>query len=193
MSVFWSRKNKWRFEMSNPYETPSSLEGEQEAGFKGGHQWLLWAWGIAFFLNMPVPVWLGISFTTRVSCWGIAITAAIFLMAGVILCLCFKRVGQCLVIGSFLTALSQFVPVLHLFAGIVAMDLTRDLGLSGSNPVSNDGAIRFIFPTILGVAWVSCLTGAMIAICGVSMGGLVRFFFPRFVNFLLPVDSHNAA
>ena len=173
--------------MSNPYEAPQSSGISRIPKVASVEFRLLWAWALVFILNLPVPIFFAVPFSTRYSLFGLAGILLLFLLAGLVVCRQFARLGQCLVAGSLLTALSQFVPLLQLFSGLVAISSAQSLGFTIDNPNSNDGAIRFLLPSITGIIWTGLVAGGIIACCAIATGLILRLLFPKILNYLLPI------
>ena len=173
--------------MSNPYEAPRSSETTRIPEAQRGKFRLLWAWGLVFLLNLPVPIILAMPFTTRYSLFGLVAIVALFLSLGLVVCRRFAGFGQCLVAGGLLTALSQFIPFLQLFSGLVAINSAQSFGFTIDNPQSNDGAIRFLLPSMLGVIWTALVTASIIGGCAISLGLILKMLFPKLLDYLLPI------
>ncbi|MDB2687667.1 hypothetical protein N9Y42_10695 [Mariniblastus sp.] len=178
--VFWQNPSKFKTQMSNPYESPS-LRGEVSRPPISNAVRRIWSWPVVFALNLPIAVLLGRHFLNPSSIIGVAAIVALLFLAGLMVCWRFPLIGQSLIIGSLLTAISQLLPILHLVLGMIALSSAQDLGLVSDNPDSNDGFVRFLLPSIASGAWVALVVGSGIAVCALSIGGILRAIFAKWL------------
>lgn len=79
-------------------------------------------WTGVFFVNLPVPMLLGLVVTSnKGGATGMFAAVTAVFSAGLVLCGCFPRLGQVLIRGAGAVALLQTVPLLQVGAGVLAI------------------------------------------------------------------------
>jgi len=114
----------------NPYEAPSAnspLPAAQSPSIFFQKPWVVQsAWFLAVAINLPVPLMFGFSLTAvGAARLGMLIGIAAVYGTGVWICVHRAEVMWRLIVGSVFTALSQFLPMLHMLVGIVAMGISK--------------------------------------------------------------------
>ena len=99
--------------------------------------WAGW-WTLVFAANMPVPVFLGLmAVGSDGGAWGLFGGLVVLYWIGFALCLFRFRVGRSLVLGGVIVALSQLVPIMHVFCGSFGLTMWDEIG--GQSFFSDEG------------------------------------------------------
>lgn len=113
------------------------------------------AWPLALVSNMIVPLFFGLDFTYEQGRAGMLVATVLFLLAGWGLCYVKPNAARRLIAGSTLTAISQFFPILQIFAGVVAIGIADRMGLSRESTDGNLAQVSelggFIMTVVVGV------------------------------------------
>ena len=113
----------------NPYAAPMvhdfATSGEVTATFVTKPAVLQSAWLLAVLINLPIPIMFGAGVVVGPARFGMLLGTVVVYAVGVWLCLVQSGIMWRLILGSLLTALSQFWPVLHMLVGLIAMGISR--------------------------------------------------------------------
>lgn len=116
----------------NPYAAPIvseiTTESHKPPGLINKPSVLQTAWLLAVLLNLPVPIMFGESAVSDARALvGLPLGIAAVYFTGVLVCL--QRSGPMwrLIVGSGITALSQFFPFAHMMIGLLAMGLSESI------------------------------------------------------------------
>lgn len=114
---------------SNPYSAPSmqdiAISTEVASAFFLKTRVVQSAWALAVLINLPIPVMFGSDVARGELRIGMVIGVLAVYGVGAWCCTMRPSVMWRLIVGSGLTALSQFFPVLHLVVGTIAMGISR--------------------------------------------------------------------
>ena len=133
-------------------------------------RWRRW-WPLALALNLIVPLMFGLPMTDHGGRIGMVAAIGLLWYLGHRICGASDAFGRALVIGSFLVAATQFLPVLQFFSGIVSVAIARALGqgspgndewAAGLSELGGLIATGFTGLTLMGAA----------AFCGAIVSGL---------------------
>lgn len=157
----------------NPYQAPTSghspsLEMNQVEQQPAS----VAAWVLVYSLNLPVPFFFGIVVTDGTGKFGMVLAVVVLLAAGVFATRRYPRTLTAISIGGLVTALSQFYPMLQMFAGMAALFVTEALSLSDSGAVGAGGFENV--GTVLGGFCATCITAFIEIIVAAMVGGLVQ-------------------
>lgn len=95
------------------------LETDQSPGWSSERAAL---WTAVFFLNLPVPMFLGLFVTSnRGGGFGMLVAVVAVWVTVLVLCGSSPRVGQVVIRGATVVAWSQLLPVLQVGAGVLAI------------------------------------------------------------------------
>jgi hypothetical protein len=103
-------------------------------------------WLSVVLINLPLPVFFGIASSQGFGRFGMPVGIGLVTAVGWLLCRQFPDFMRKLSIGSVLTALSQFYPMLHIFVGAWAVALCGGAGGGGRDL---DGIFQVTAATIL--------------------------------------------
>jgi hypothetical protein len=78
-------------------------------------------WIVAFHLNLLMPGMLGLIITDGPAHWGMLVGIIICLTFGLVLVCSSKHLGTLLIRGAWPVAALQFLPMMHMFIGAVAV------------------------------------------------------------------------
>lgn len=86
-------------------------------------KWIL-AWTVAYAANLIIPLYFGLLVCGKTESWlGMAMGVLVWWALPAPICFWSGRIRVALVIGAGFVAITQFIPMIHLIAGIVAIDL----------------------------------------------------------------------
>ena len=102
------------------------------------------------------------------------VSAILFLlMAGVFATSRFPRLLSALQVGGVVTAVSQFLPILHMFAGVVAMSVTHQIvATAGAN--ADDFNVMPECTLFVGGFCATFITAGIVLFVAAAIGGLVQ-------------------
>lgn len=174
-------------EDANPYRAPGSIEPEASKPPTAERRQLLRllaAWTVVCLLNMPLPAFFGWASASERGRAGMVAGAAALLFLGGSICVAWRKYGWALVIGGVPIGLSQFLPILHVMAGLVAMAIGEWLG----QVEVSDAAVMQIRSETGGFV-VTIITG-MLLMAGAMLAGLfIRAVAPSRWRKEAPCDS----
>lgn len=150
----------------NPYLAPQVTDAVSSPNATIRVVSLRIAWIVAVLINLPIPVMFGISMTKGVGRLGMVVGTILVSIVGLQLCRTKAFLMLRLCIGSVLTALSQFYPVLQMLVGIVGVGISRFV-CSPFSPGSGDlsGPVEVTLATVL--------TGLGLILPSIGMGFVV--------------------
>ena len=162
---------------TNPFSPPTVSESATKPRKRSKlfHEALLVAWPFVFGANMIVPLLFGRNLIENRGSLGMALAAIILLIAGWIPFVVWPRLAYRLSLGSIVTALLQFFPLLHLFAGLIGFAITAELGLAveGTDISSEEVTSE------LGGFVITAITGSCLLLFSLGVGTFVFVFIDR--------------
>lgn len=111
----------------NPYSPP---ESEPELQHRPRQKSALIAWCVVFAANLPVPFFMSMTVISGVAYWGMTFAILCLLLLSCQLVNQFPRFMQAVRIGGVGTAISQLMPLLHIFLGMFALNLATTIGFA---------------------------------------------------------------
>lgn len=163
----------------NPFASPSAeaaeedLRRQDEEPLSTSSGAALVRWSLAYLLNMPVAFMFGWMGTNPSGHVGMCLGIALLIGLGGLLTYRSRALGQVLIRGHFLFALTQFYPILQMMAGMVAAGLIEVLGFEEPSMNGRDGLGPL--PAII----ATLIVGLQIAFASTAIGGLLRLITPR--------------
>lgn len=131
------------------------------------YEWL-WGWTLVYLMNLPLPFTFGLAFTQPDGLVGMLLGVIVLWTVGMAVCAWPGRLRKAMAFGATFVALCQFVPILHLFVGGVALESWEEFSghrLSGGGSLSNLGAFAVTLMTgqplmvlALAIGWLGCWT-----------------------------------
>jgi hypothetical protein len=133
-------------------------------------------WTLVFLGNLPVPVWFATGVSSGNGVVGLIAGLAVLYWVGLVLCAGRFRVGRSLVQGGTAVALSQFIPLLQISCGALAIGIWEEMsGFSlwgyGSRSNANDQPALYN----LGMFVVVLMTAQPMWIIAVLLGAFFRW------------------
>ncbi|MEX1222975.1 MAG: hypothetical protein WEA31_00360 [Pirellulales bacterium] len=162
--------------MTNPYASPESSDASAAQDGRIARRidtFAVFAWPIVFGVNLIVPALFGAEVTDEQGALGMMAACIMWLVLGWSLCLLHAPFARRLIVGSVLTALSQVFPIIHLIAGMFAIDIATALGLhlGQDHPVGN-------VTSEFGGFFVTLLVGGILIACAVVAGLVAGVVLP---------------
>ena len=162
---------------TNPFSPPTVSDNvtKPRKKLRRFHEVLVVAWPFVFGANMIVPLLFGRNLIENRGSLGMALAAIMLLLAGWMLFVVWPPLAYRLSLGSIVTALLQFFPLLHLFAGLIAFAITVNLGLAvdatdfSSEEVTSE----------LGGFVITAITGSCLLLFSLGVGTFVFIFTDR--------------
>jgi hypothetical protein len=154
----------------NPYSPPKSAETRSYQIGDGGDRGtttILVAWFAVFVVNLIVPLLFGLMVTTSGGRIGMAIAVIVFFAAGCWICANFRKIGNLLIIGGIPIGLSQVLPILQMFSGLVGNAICHALRLMDEFGET---------PKELGGFLVTLITGAILMTASAGSGFVIQRF-----------------
>jgi hypothetical protein len=159
----------------NPYEVSASVAAGDitEAPIEASYRKKLITWIVVFLLNLPLPLFFGSSMVAGAGVVGMVSAILFLLMAGVFATSRFPRLLSALQVGGVVTAVSQFLPILHMFAGVVAMSVTHQIvATAGAN--ADDFNVMPECTLFVGGFCATFITAGIVLFVAAAIGGLVQ-------------------
>lgn len=158
----------------NPYSPPTEAAADPVVppppAERGSKVNLLVAWPVVLGVNLLVPLLFAAELLGPRGWSGVLVAVALFLVGGWWLCLAHSGIAKRLLVGSGVVAFSQFLPILHLIAGVIAVEVGLFLEVISSQ---GDNAIGPEIKTFLGGMLVTTLTGLILAVVALIIGSLL--------------------
>ena len=159
----------------NPFAAPTVQDNAPNSSRASDPLKPHFAWFCMFVINLPVPLYFGFGVTSEVGRIGMPLGIAAVYLCGVWSCTAAPRIMYRLNIGSSVVAVSQFLPMLHVIVGIMALSICQSV-FGGQQGTTGDmtGIAEITSATILtgiGLIIPSVVFGTII----VAMLGLDRY------------------
>ena len=120
-------------------------------------------WPIAFGLNLPLPLMFGVAMTELAGRWGMSLGILVMLGLGYLFCYCLPDLSRRFVWVSGLMAVTQFLPLLQIIAGIIAISIADQLPLLSIDFSDDDGKTEQIQNELSGFA-VTVMVGLILSL-----------------------------
>jgi hypothetical protein len=115
---------------ANPYEAPRCRVAPATSGQSDQLIRIRIAFVIVFLLNLPIALIFGWGLTQGWGRLGLFSALLVLLVLGYQACGVYRASGPTVIVGGILVALSQFIPILHIFAGVTSFRIAALLGLA---------------------------------------------------------------
>lgn len=111
---------------TNPYQPPNefSANGNEPQSRQLAFSLFDLIWPLAFAGNLIVPILFADSLTTQAGKTGMAVAIMMILISGWLLGRRLPNLARRMTTGAILVALSQLFPILHIFAGLIGLQIT---------------------------------------------------------------------
>ncbi len=127
------------------------------------------AWSCVYAVNLIGPVYWGSMVTRDGGRVGMLIGIIVVFVLGWRVCYVSRSTVLTVVYGGWIVAASQFLPILHLFAG--------GIGIAAAEPMSGgDGNLNTVLGGFIATLVTGCILIALAAAFGVIIQG-IRFLF----------------
>lgn len=123
--------------------------------FPCGSGWL-WGWAAVLLANLVVPLWFGSSVTANCGQMGMCLGILVVWLLGHFIVARLNRLRGPLVVGGVVVALSQYILIGHIVAGLIAMSAVNQVA---EGPMTNARAFA-----------VTLLTAAQLAVAALAFG-----------------------
>ena len=117
----------------------------------------LWGWAVLLLFNLPLPLLFGFGMTSGAGTFGMLAGVGVVWLIGHLAIARVSEIRDPLLVGGIIVALSQVIPVAHIFAGALAL-----AAITGSDVKNLDSAPA-------GFA-VTLLTAALLAVVALMIG-----------------------
>ena len=163
------------FQDQNPYRAPNadSTDGPWHARVGRQLRFTVAAWVIIFLLNLPFPLFCGMDVTSGIATLGMFAAIVLLLSAGVVLCVRLPGVMRTLMIGSVVTAISQFLPLLQIVAGLLAISAAKVLGLLAV--ATQFGNMRTV--SFFGGLLITLITAGIMMLVALGSGWILQLVY----------------
>lgn len=121
--------------VENPYEPPVTRDAVPDTAKAAGWLKLASSWTFVFAANLPLPILFASSMAKGAAVAGVIAVSCSFWLLG--LYCSYQAPGLLRIFsrGGIAVAVSQLVPILHVFAGAAAFEIVR--AISGRRPDDN--------------------------------------------------------
>lgn len=162
---------------TNPYSPPpeaSTAPPEVDLAAKDKQPFnLMVAWPVVLVVNLLIPLLFASEILQPQGMVGVILALLSFLLGGWWLCLRWRPIAKRLMAGAAVVALSQFMPILQLIAGVLAIEVGLLFGIvnqMGNNPIGPE------VDSILGGWLVTTITGCLLALVALLIGSIIFLF-----------------
>jgi hypothetical protein len=155
----------------NPYQAPEAAEGLIERPKQPERRLERFAtigWPIALGLNLPIPLMFGAAMTGHAGRWGMFLGILVMLGLGYLFCYCLPDLSRRFVWVSGLMAVTQFLPLLQIIAGMIAITIANRLPFLSLNFPDDDGTPEQIQNELSGFA-ITVMVGLLLSLGVVSV------------------------
>lgn len=155
----------------NPYEAPVAADNWPLAPVEKSYGRKLIGWIVILLLNLPVPLFFGQSIVSGAGTVGMMLAILTILVAGVFATFRFPQLIEVLQVGGIVTALSQFMPILHFIAGAVAIGITEQITSVANGDESN------VLPegvSFLGGFCATSITAGIVLLVAAAIGAVIQ-------------------
>lgn len=132
---------------SNPYQSPEPTEApaaQPNDSERGWDKFAIIGWPIALGANLPIPLLCGIALTELAGRWGMWLAILLILGLGYLVCYNWPRLSRRLVSASLLVAVTQFIPILQIVAGSIALQVVAQLPFVAGVSIDEHGPERIV-------------------------------------------------
>lgn len=127
-------------------------------------------WAMMFGINLIVPIMFSSLVVQESGAVGMIVGIVVLLSTGWWINYRSARLGRVLTIGGFFVAVSQLVPIAHVFAGMIGLTITTELG-AASQP-GDDDPVGMI-DSLWGGFICTIITGTILALLALIIGWIV--------------------
>jgi hypothetical protein len=166
---------------NNPYATPPvDFESSKPPKASAAEAKLSYAgWLGLVAINTPLPLLFALSIVRSWAVVGVALAFIPMLFIGIRICRLPNLGGKPIFVGGLLTALLQFLPILHIFIGMLAVQIAMSIDeLLGARQNGEHEPFGFQLQTIPGAFIATCITGALLPTVATVLGYTIRFCTP---------------
>ncbi|MEZ6126204.1 MAG: hypothetical protein R3C49_24005 [Planctomycetaceae bacterium] len=154
----------------NPYQAPVTTDVISESSStEKSYARRATIWTVIVALNLPVVTWFGIAVTEGAARLGMVVGVLAVWGTGMSLNRTHPRVISFVNGGGILTALSQFFPMLQMWAGMAALTLVSILFMAEGSPPH-----RTVGRSLTAVTLTTLFTAAIVIVAGCLLFGFVR-------------------
>ncbi len=121
-------------------------------------------WTLVFALNLIVPLIFGWGIGDESAKAGLILAVGIYWLAGIFVCQKWRRMGQSLVAGGFLVAVTQLLPIAQICSGLAAREIWFKLSPSDQG-----------LNTMLGGFFMTWVTGGLLIGLALLIGMFIVF------------------
>lgn len=158
---------------TNPYESPQVVDAPIHGIDEPPRLLTKWRsidWTFVFVLNLILPVLLGWQITNSSAKFGAAIVTSVFYAIGLWACVRLPRYFVAIAKGGLFIAVFQFVPILHIVFGSIAMGVAELMGHVTPDPFDLQNDTTGTVNSITGGMIVTLLTGTPLIFIAVAVG-----------------------
>ncbi|TWT73472.1 hypothetical protein Pla123a_38080 [Posidoniimonas polymericola] len=162
----------------NPYQSPSVAADPPVPRAALWDRFSVVGWPVVYALNIIVPLMFGWGMTEQAGRVGMFVAMAVVLAGGWWLAPRHAWVGRRLIVGAVITALSQVIPILHIYIGMASIAIVTSVGsLVAGEPLDAplSGPLR---SETAGFA-VTVLVGGSLIVCSLVFGLVLGLLLPR--------------
>lgn len=155
----------------NPYEAPTAAGDSAVDGVGKSYGRTLIGWIVVVLLNLPVPLFFGHSIVKGAGIVGLLMAILAIFLAGVFATSRFPRLIAMFQVGGIVTALSQFLPILQIVAGAVAISVTEQIT---SVAHGDDFEVLPEGATFLGGFCATSITAGIVLFAAAAIGAVIQ-------------------
>ncbi len=131
----------------------------------------LWGWGAVLLVNLVVPLWFGATVTANGGQMGMCLGVIVVWLLGHFAVARLSALRGPLVVGGVVVALSQYVLIGHIIAGLIALSAVNQVA---DGPLTNASAFAVTLLTASQLAVVALVIGFPLCLWYRSFDGGIR-------------------
>jgi hypothetical protein len=140
------------------------------------------AWICVYAVNLIVPVWMGSAMTHDGGKVGMLIGIIVVFALGCRVCFVSRRAVLTVVYGGWIIALTQFAPILHIFAGVIGVRAALALSQETSPDTYGSPNVN----TTLGGLIATVITGSILITAAVVLGAVIQWVIAWYSRSTIP-------
>jgi hypothetical protein len=178
---------------SNPEQAPPELHphpadkpGPPSIGGRSRRRRSIIAWLVVVACNLPIPVHFAFQVTDSGARVGMVLAVSVIAALGAACCAIDWQLGWIVTVGGVVVALSQVLPMLQFFTGLIALGIAAQLGLTASGAGIERAA------GVLGGSLVTMITAGILIGVAAVVGLVLQFITPsRWWGFGILLDPDS--
>lgn len=166
---------------TNPFHPPTELDRAISIDRNAIHREMmptrpfLLRWALVTCLNAVVPMIFATAVVDSKSYWVVLMGLVLVFFIGACVCIRVTKLRRPILVGSYVLGVSQLFPIIHIFVGAFAMQVSQSMGLADKL----DDAAAQEMSNPLSILLVILVTAGMLAIVALAMGAMLTLLIDQ--------------